>query len=101
VSLSAQQLLNQIVAPWQTSYLNAYVYGITKDPLTHFAVIFSTMINDVEHSGVSNAQLIKEGVAIAGVYKNKSIAEQNLIDVAWELLMESSYEVLQRCIFPN
>jgi hypothetical protein len=35
----------------------------------------------VDHQGVPNAQLIKENVAIAAVYNNKSIAEQNSLDI--------------------
>jgi hypothetical protein len=57
------------------------------------------MIHDVDHSGVSNGQLIKEGTEISKLYDNKSVAEQNSIDVAWDLLMEPSYEELCKCIF--
>ena len=37
------------------------------------------MIHDVDHTGVPNAQLVKEGAEIAAIYKNKSVAEQNSI----------------------
>jgi hypothetical protein len=59
------------------------------------------MINDVDHEGVSNAQLVKENADISVLYKHKSPAEQNSIDLAWDLLMEPSYEELRSCIFTN
>ena len=60
--------------------IHAYTYGITSDPITQFAIVFSALIHDVDHLGVSNGQLIKENVPIASSYQNKSIAEQNSID---------------------
>jgi class 3 adenylate cyclase len=74
---------------------------ITSDPLTQFAVVFSALIHDVDHSGLPNAQLVKEKIPIADTYKNKSVAEQNSVDIAWELLMEPSYKELRRCIYRN
>jgi 3'5'-cyclic nucleotide phosphodiesterase len=35
----------------------------------------------VDHSGVNNEQLIKEQAIVATVYKNKSVAEQNSVDI--------------------
>jgi hypothetical protein len=84
------------------SALHNYTFGITSDPLTQFALVFSALIHDCDHWGVSNAQLIKEGVPIAAKYANKSVAEQNSVDLAWDLLLESEeYGDLQRCIFPT
>jgi hypothetical protein len=50
------------------------------------------MIQDVDHSGVSKDDqfLIKEGAEVAKLYDNRRVAEQNSIDVAWDLLMEPS-----------
>jgi 3'5'-cyclic nucleotide phosphodiesterase len=73
--------------------------GITNDPLTQFSIIFAALIHDVDHPGVSNAQLVTEQHALASSYAGKSVAEQNSIDVAWKLLMQPEYEDLQICIF--
>ena len=54
-----------------------YVQGISSDPLAQFAVVFSAVIHDVDHAGISNAQLIKEGAPVARFYKNQTVAEQN------------------------
>ena len=81
------------------SHLHDYTYGITSDPLTHFACVFSALIHDVDHPGVSNMQLCKEKDDMATMYQGKSVAEQNSVDVAWELLMDAAYDDLRACIF--
>ncbi len=86
----------------EASDLHHYTYGITSDPLTQFAVVFGACIHDVDHFGVSNGQLIKENSPLAEKYRNKSILEQNSVDLAWDLLMdEESYGALQQTLFPN
>jgi hypothetical protein len=74
---------------------------ITTDPWTHFALTFTALIHDVDHSGVPNAQLIKEGLHVASAYKNKSVAEQNSLEISWSLLMEPCYRNLRDCLFVN
>jgi class 3 adenylate cyclase len=113
VTMSMNKLLQRVTAPdimirkksdkkAVGSQLHNYTYGITSDPLTQFALVFAALIHDCDHWGVSNAQLIKEGVPIADKYQNKSVAEQNSVDLAWDLLMESEeYGDLQRCLFPT
>jgi hypothetical protein len=81
------------------SDLHNFTYGISSDPLTRFAVIFSALIHDAGHTGVPNAQLAKEEPAAAAKYSSKSLAEQQSIDIAWQLLMGPSFENLRNCIF--
>lgn len=77
-------------------------YGIlTSDPLTLFAIVFSGLIHDVDHRGVSNMQLSIEDPELAEHYRNKSIAEQNSFDIAWDLLMMSQFDSLRQAIFPT
>jgi hypothetical protein len=64
-----------------------------------FACVFSALIHDVDHTGVPNAQLVKERAPVAALYRNKSVAEQNSFDMAWDLLMESGYQNLRRSIY--
>ncbi len=73
-------------------------FGISSDVLMQFAVVFSAVIHDVDHTGVSNAQLTKEGQEVALRYDNKCVAEQNSVDIAWNLLMEDQYKELRKCI---
>jgi class 3 adenylate cyclase len=117
VTMSVVKLLSRIVAPSDikvevdnindsgtgamtfASTLHDHTYGITSDPLTQFACIFSALIHDIDHVGVPNSQLIKENATIAALYKGKSVAEQNSVDIAWTLLMDERYENLRRTIY--
>lgn len=113
--MSVSKLLSRIVAPDEVlqdnddggkedqlaSNLHDHTYGITSDPLTQFSVVLAALIHDVDHSGVSNAQLIKEGAKIAKVFKQKSVAEQNSIVLAWDRLMESRLTALRGCIYSD
>ena len=101
VSMSCIKLLNRI-ASYDEENLdesNHHTYGICSDPLTSFAIVFSALIHDVDHTGVPNAQLVKEHAEVANTYKNKSVAEQNSIDIGWGLLMEPTYFNLRRHIY--
>jgi class 3 adenylate cyclase len=112
VTQSVTKLLSRVVTPESIDYkdmcykkqagandLHEYTYGITSDPLIQFACAFSALIHDVDHTGLPNAQLVKENSEIAKIYKNKSVAEQNSVDIAWGLLMEPSYGELRNCIY--
>jgi hypothetical protein len=74
-------------------------YGIASDPLIQFTAILAAIIHDVDHPGVPNSTLVAERSHLAAVYQDKSVAEQNSIVLAWDLLMESDYEVLRRVIY--
>ncbi|CAB9506382.1 Receptor-type guanylate cyclase gcy [Seminavis robusta] len=78
--------------------LHHFTYGISSDPLTQFAVVFAALIHDVGHEGVPNGQMAKELPDIAGLYNNKSVAEQRSVDVALELLMLPKYKHFRECI---
>ena len=103
VVMSVNKLLCRIVAPdldnASEEILHDHTYGITSDPLTWFAVIFAALIHDVDHSGVPNAQLVKEEAPVAALYNKKSVAEQNSFDIAWDLLMEPVYANLRKSIY--
>ena len=109
--MSVTKLLSRIVAPSELlddyrdrankdllSTLHDHTYGITSDPLTQFACVFSALIHDVEHPGVPNTQLMNENIELASRYDGKSLAEQNSIDVAWNLLMKDKYNELRNTI---
>jgi hypothetical protein len=117
VTMSVVKLLSRIVAPSDitveansengtgastfASTLHDHTYGITSDPLTQFACIFSALIHDVDHVGVPNTQLIKENAGIAALYNGRSVAEQNSVDLAWDLLMDDRYHNLRRTIYDS
>jgi class 3 adenylate cyclase len=109
VTMSVVKLLSRIVAPSDincddkgnvhASTLHDYTYGITSDPLTQFACVFSALIHDVDHQGVPNAQLVAAKTDIAAFYEGRSIAEQNSVDLSWELLMGDDYADLRAAIY--
>jgi hypothetical protein len=76
-----------------------YTYGISSDSLTKFAVVFSALIHDLDHVGVSNGQLVKEQHPIALSYHGLSPMEQHSFTLAFELLMEDSYNELRAALY--
>jgi hypothetical protein len=108
--MSVVKLFSRIVAPDledigdkysndEARALHDTTYGIASDPWTQLAVMLSALVHDVDHPGVPNSQLVKEGVPLASVYNDKSIAEQNSVDIAWELLMREEFKELRRLIY--
>jgi 3'5'-cyclic nucleotide phosphodiesterase len=79
--------------------LHDHTYGITSDPLTQFSCVFASLIHDVDHPGVPNAQLAQENSWIAAMYDGTSLAEQNSFDLAWKLLMDEQFYYLRRAIY--
>lgn len=73
-------------------------FGINSDPLAQFACAFSALIHDLDHQGVPNSTLVNEQGPLALRYGNKSVAEQNSVDLAWGLLMKPNYDQLRSCI---
>jgi hypothetical protein len=55
----------------------------------------------VDHLGVSNFQLIKEDHKLAKLFKNKSVAEQNSVVLAWDTLMDPRFYDLRRTIYTD
>jgi hypothetical protein len=103
VTISVMKLLSRIAGPDidgdDARELHDHTYVITSDPLTQFAVVRSALLHDVDHLGVPNSQLVEDRIDIARLYNNKSIAEQNSIDLAWTLLMLDRFELLRQAIY--
>jgi 3'5'-cyclic nucleotide phosphodiesterase len=75
--------------------------GISGDAMMHFAMLLASLIHDVDHCGLTNAQLSRMKTPSAIIYKNKSISEQHSMDVAWKVLMDQDFEQLRSCIYTN
>jgi class 3 adenylate cyclase len=119
VIMSATKLMKRIMSPegidWDLEgisketerrieiarQVHEVTYGLSSDPLMQFSVVFSALIHDVDHTGLTNKELIDTRAPVAEVYRSKCVAEQNSVDVAWQLLMEHKYKDLQACIFTN
>jgi len=77
------------------------VEAFAEDALAQFAVVFSALVHDVDHTGIPNTLLAKESPTIAEKYDHRSIAEQTSLDVAFGILAEDSFSDLRNCIFPS
>ena len=102
--VACDDFLDNSVAPESgnlASFKHRQTFGIASDPLTLFACAFSALIHDAEHPGVPNAQLAKEGTDLAKQYNNRSVAEQNSVHIAWDLLMMDRFTALREAICPN
>jgi hypothetical protein len=75
------------------SDLHGSTFGITSYVLAQFAVAFSTLIHDVDQLGVPDGQLAKDSPKMYEKYKIRVLlfAEQNSIDLAWDLLMDQDF----------
>jgi hypothetical protein len=104
VTQSTSKLLSRIVACKEIEkgeQMHDHTYGITSDPLTQFAIMFSSLIHDVDHRGVPNFLLVKEDPSLGAIYNNQAVAEQNSVDIAWNLLMDPAFGALRRAIYSN
>jgi 3'5'-cyclic nucleotide phosphodiesterase/Adenylate and Guanylate cyclase catalytic domain len=115
VTMSVVKLLSRITSPqiavtaddvsghehFNRSAFQAVSAGIASDPLTQFSCVFSALIHDVAHPGLSNIQILDEHPDIGAHYKGKSMREQNSIDVAWAVLRRKQFARLRSCIAPT
>lgn len=119
VIMSISKLMNRIMNPEGIDYqldgiaseadkkvaiarqIHQVTYGISSDPLMHFAVAFSALIHDVDHTGLTNGELINMGSNVAKAYQNKTVAEQNSLDIAFALLLEDRYTELRSYIYTD
>ena len=69
-----------------------------KNKLTDRVAILCFHKNVADHTGVPNTQLVKEGSRLAMYYQSKSVAEQNSVDLAWDLFMNDEFDVLRKTI---
>lgn len=73
----------------------------TNAPRFRINSAFSALIHDVDHLGVPNTQLVEEKTPTALRYNNRSVAEQNSLDISWNLLMQDDFKDLRNAIFSN
>jgi hypothetical protein len=56
-----------------------------------FSFFCGALQSKVDHAGVPNSQLVKEQAPAALKYQGRSVAEQNSVDVAWNLLLQQPF----------
>ena len=53
----------------------------------------------MDHTGVGNPQLVREDPALGQRYKDRSVAEQNSLELSWNLLLEDRFDALRGVIY--
>lgn len=108
VFLSANKLLDLMLCEGEAVVIQVKgpkmkrpTYGIKCDPLAQFAFLFSALIHDVDHTGISNRQLVLESDYLAVLYNDQSVAEQRSLAVAFTTLNQPEYEELRDVIFKS
>eukprot|EP00580_Thalassiosira_gravida_P018194 CAMPEP_0201658298 /NCGR_PEP_ID=MMETSP0494-20130426/1233_1 /ASSEMBLY_ACC=CAM_ASM_000839 /TAXON_ID=420259 /ORGANISM="Thalassiosira gravida, Strain GMp14c1" /LENGTH=499 /DNA_ID=CAMNT_0048135269 /DNA_START=33 /DNA_END=1528 /DNA_ORIENTATION=+ len=76
-------------------------FGIKSDPLSQLALLFSALVHDVDHTGISNRQLVLEMDDLAILYNDQSAAEQRSLAVAFRTLKGRGYGELREVLFPT
>jgi hypothetical protein len=73
-------------------------FGIRSDPLSHFAVVFSALVHDVNPTGSTNGQATSERKdSQRAVISNAPSS----MELTWELLMQPRYKHLRSCIYAD
>jgi 3'5'-cyclic nucleotide phosphodiesterase len=99
--MSVVKLLGRIASSGEMNHRGMNQASFYFDPLIQFGCVLSALVHDIDHQGVSNTQLINEGTTLASLYYNKAVAEQNSIDIAWEVFMSDEYSAFRRAICPS
>jgi len=85
-------------------------FGLKSDPLSQLAYLFSALVHDVDHTGISNRQLVLESDDLAILYNDQSVAEQRSLAVAFTTLKKNAkgddgggggYKELREVLFPE
>lgn len=75
---------------------------LTENPLNSFSLVFSALLHDAGHTGMSNKILTDSQHSLSLKYpKDVPIAERNSIDIGLEILFRSEYQTLRTAIIPE
>lgn len=101
--MSVSKLISRVVDPMDDGGADGkaahdHTCGITSDPLTQFVCVFSALMHDADHEGVSNSQLAKEKTDLALRCDNVSVAEQHSLGLSWEIFVSSEHDELRNAI---
>jgi hypothetical protein len=78
----------------------APTFGLRKDPTALFGLVFSALIHDVGHPGISNRQRVNEQDAMAIRYNDESVHENYALSYAFGEFLGNEFGDLRRTAFP-
>lgn len=87
--------------PKRSKLLQSLKQPIHPDVFSKFAFAFGAFIHDVDHQGVPNTRLVLENDPIVEQHGNSSVAEKHSINVAFQTLSESDFDVFRSVIFES
>lgn len=116
--MSAEKMMQRIIEPAGIDYqldgvsesdkhvaiarqIHEATYGLSSDPMMQFSVVFSALIHDLDHTGLTNQELSELQDPLVQQYRNQSVAEQNSVDIAWSILQQDEFVDLRQCFFAN
>lgn len=76
-------------------------YGVKMNPHTELACFIAALVHDVGHVGIPNGALAQEDPILATKYKSQSIAEQQSVSIAWDLLLRNDFSHIRALMFTN
>lgn len=76
-------------------------FGLRQDPLLALALLFAALVHDVDHTGVTNRQLVRDANPWALQYNDQSVQENRSLHVAFTELLKPEFDVLRSAMFPN
>lgn len=102
VTMSMNKIIDTIVESVQDGKLGngSICRDMCQNSSLHFAMILSSLIHDVEHTGCSNKILGSGNHKIAKRFTGPS-AERNSIQVAIELLFKPKFKNFRKVLFPD
>lgn len=74
-------------------------FGLRKDPIAQIALLFSGLIHDVQHHGVTNRQLCIEEHELSLLYNDQSVQEKNSLKIAFYEFIKPNYNALRTVLF--
>ena len=100
VVISANKLLD-ICLDDDRSEEHITTFGIKSNPLLQLSLMFSALIHDVDHQGISNMQLVEEEDELAILYNDQSVAEQQSLAIAFRTLATPNFSRLKKLLFQD
>lgn len=101
VTISLSKLLDMMLSRKFGESVVPPSFGLRHQPMALFALCFSGLVHDVEHTGVANRVLASEDNPLAIQYNDQSIAENRSLFVAFDEFLSPQYAQLRAVLVPK
>ena len=76
-------------------------FGLRRNTMSQFTLLFAALIHDCHHAGISNRQLSLEDDPISIVYNDASILEQQSLTIAFVEFLQPEFSKIRKALFPS